>query len=107
VLSSKPIRKGDQVDLSDESVVLGGATSVDPWGKSQTHDLQLKATTQIANFKSKHQRLILCTPSNLNAKPLFSYIGPSRFPGADVESESTLLQRTTNGNVARSLPNST
>lgn len=107
MLSSKPIRKENQVDTGDESVVLDDATSVDPWGKSQNHDLQLKAITHIANLRSKHQRLILCTPSNLNAKPLFSYIVPSRFPGADVESESTLLQRTTNGNVARSLPNST
>ncbi len=107
MLSSKPIRKENQVDTGDESVVLDDATSVDPWGKSQNHDLQLKATTQIANLKSKHQHFILCVSSNFNAKPLLSYIGPSRFPGADVESESTLLQRTTNGNVARSLPNST
>ena len=104
---SKPIRKGDRVDISDEFVVLGGATSVDPWEKSPNHDLQFKATTHIAKLESKHQRLILCTPSNVNAKPLFSYVGPSRFPGADVESESTVLQRTTKGNIARSLPNST
>jgi len=104
---SKPIRKGDRVDISDEFVVLSDATSVDPWEKSQNHDLQLKATTHIAKLESKHQRLILCTPSNLNAEPLFSYVEPSRFPGADVESESTLLQRTTNKNIAKSLPNST